>query len=147
MYHSHNYSLIVGNSITGHQAALCAKGNLHILWNRPDRNQSLRPCRLPLCARNGAGLCRQAAPDTGAALVCNCRGGFRVRQCPFACPCSVALITILETCFVITATRQSSSLVSLVLVRRSVPSMSCDTLRLESLRINLACAQKVEQTQ
>ncbi|KND93433.1 Myosin-2 [Tolypocladium ophioglossoides CBS 100239] len=63
------------HSATGYPAALSAKGNLHIQWHRPHRNESLRPSRLPLCPWNGTGLCREAKSDTGTASLRHCRGG------------------------------------------------------------------------
>lgn len=80
LQHHHMSLLMVGNSVTSYQAALCAKGNLHIFWNCPHCNESVCSRRLALRAWNGAGLRRQAAPDTSPAFVCNCRGGFCVRQ-------------------------------------------------------------------
>lgn len=56
-----NTMLMILHSAPGHQTAVCTEGDLHILGNRPDCDESLCPRGLAVCAGHGAGLCWQAA--------------------------------------------------------------------------------------
>lgn len=64
--------------VASNQITILPEGNLYIQWYCVNSNESVCSRGLPICPRNGAGLCREAESHAGSSFVCHCGGSIRV---------------------------------------------------------------------
>src|SRR3954464_2012276 len=68
------------DSAAGDPPPIRSKGNLHIFGYSINSDQPVRPCRLPLRAWDGSGVCRETEGNPSAPSVRHRRGSFHVRR-------------------------------------------------------------------